>query len=430
METIFALSSGAAPSGIAVLRVSGTLSRFVVETIVGALPEARAASLRCFRHPGDRRVIDRGIVLWFPGPGSFNGDDCAEFHVHGGIAVIEAMLDALGSIKGLRLAMPGEFSRRAFENGKLDLAELEGLADLVAAETEAQRRQAMQQADGHFSLLLEDWRQTLVSMRAGLEAGFDFSDEDDVPDNVDAGVCQAGAMLRSEIERFLGDKNRGVIVRSGYQVMLMGAPNSGKSSLLNALAKRDVAIVSSEAGTTRDLIEVSLDLEGYRVVLVDTAGLREDSEAVERQGMERALARSKSADLVVWLQAIGGDADMVLPRLETPVLLVHSKDDFRTLPAGSVSVKRQDGLDWLIGEIARRVGVSASGADGPLVTRHRHRVHLERVCLLLAQLSGTDAPEYTADLLRQASNEIGRITGRIGVEDLLDEIFSTFCIGK
>lgn len=430
METIFALSSGAAPSGVAVLRVSGSLSRFVVETIAGALPEARAASLRCFRHPGDRRIIDRGLVLWFPGPGSFNGDDCAEFHVHGGVAVIEAMLDALGSINGLRLAMPGEFSRRAFENGKLDLAELEGLADLVAAETEAQRRQAMQQADGHFSLLLENWRQTLVSMRAALEAGFDFSDEDDVPDNVDAGVCHAAAMLRSEIERFLGDKNRGEIVRSGYQVMLMGAPNSGKSSLLNALAKRDAAIVSSEAGTTRDLIEVSLDLGGYRVVLVDTAGLRQDSDAVERQGIERALARSNSADLVVWLQETGGDADMVLPVLEAPVLLVHSKDDFRIRPEGSVSVKRADGLDWLIAEIGRRVGVSAIGAGGLLVTRHRHRVHLERVCLLLAQLSGADAPEYTADLLRQASNEIGRITGRIGVEDLLDAIFSAFCIGK
>ncbi len=240
-------------------------------------------------------------MLWFPGPDSFSGEDCAEFQVHGGVAVVQAMLEALGGLPGFRLAEPGEFSRRAFENGKMDLTELEGLSDLVAAQTEAQRRQAVAQAGGHLRRRLEGWRERIIAMRAAVEAEFDFSDEEDVPNDAAANVWSDARQLADEIGRFLDDGHAGEIVRSGFQIVLMGPPNAGKSSLLNALARRDAAIVSPEAGTTRDLVEVSLDLRGYRVVLVDTAGIRETEGLIEQEGMRRARERAGMADLVLWL---------------------------------------------------------------------------------------------------------------------------------
>jgi tRNA modification GTPase len=431
LDTIFALSSGTPPCGVAVLRVSGPASRFAVETIAGACPVRRVATLRALRHPLDGREIDRGLVLWFPGPESFSGEDCAEFHVHGGVAVVQAMLEALGSLPGMRLAEPGEFSRRAFENGKLDLTELEGLSDLVAAQTEAQRRQAVAQAGGELRRRLDGWRERIIAMRAAVEADFDFADEDDVPDDAAANVWADARQLSAQIKDFLDDGNAGEIVRSGFQIVLMGPPNAGKSSLLNALARRDAAIVSPEAGTTRDLVEVALDLRGYRVVLVDTAGIRETQGLVEREGMRRARERAVVADLVLWLSPVDAPAEPPMD-IGTRMIVVWTKDDSRALRSGSVSVMREDGLDWLLGEVESMVAKAVASGESGVVSRARHRSGLSACARELdAAANGADLPmEIRAELLRAAGDEIGRITGKVDVEHLLDRIFAEFCIGK
>ena len=419
------------PCGVAVLRVSGPASRFALETIAGSVPPARVATLRALRHPVDGREIDRGLVLWFPGPESFSGEDCAEFQVHGGVAVVQAMLDALGALPAIRLAEPGEFSRRAFENGKMDLTELEGLSDLVAAQTEAQRRQAVAQAGGHLRRRLEGWRERIVAMRAAVEAGFDFADEDDVPDDAAANVWNEARQLSGEIDRFLDDGHAGEIVRSGFQIVLMGPPNAGKSSLLNALARREAAIVSPEAGTTRDLVEVSLDLRGYRVVLVDTAGIREAEGLVEQEGMRRARERAGAADLVLWLSPMDEPVEPP-PDIDTPLLAVRTKDDSRALRFGSVSVKRDDGLDWLLGELEALVAKAGAAGESGAVTRARHRASLVACARELDAAANAEdlRLEIRAELLRSAGDEIGRITGKVDVEHLLDRIFAEFCIGK
>jgi len=431
LDTIFALSSGMPPSGVAVLRLSGPLSRFAVETIAGVVPAPRVAALRVLRHPIDGREIDRGLVLWFPGPESFSGEDCAEFQVHGGVAVVEAMLEALGALPGMRLAEPGEFSRRAFENGKMDLTELEGLADLVAAQTEAQRRLAVAQAGGQLRQRLEGWRERIIAMRAAVEADFDFADEEDVPDDAAANVWSNARRLSDEIRHFLDDAHAGEIVRNGFQIVLLGPPNAGKSSLLNALARREAAIVSPEAGTTRDLVEVSLDLSGYRVVIVDTAGIRETEGLVEQEGMRRARERAGAADLVLWL-APAEDELRGPPDVGSPVLIVRTKDDSRALQSGSVSVRRDDGLDWLLEELAARVRKAGAIGEPGAVTRARHRERLGSCARELdTAANAVELPmEVRAELLRCAGDEIGRITGKVDVEDLLDRIFAEFCIGK
>lgn len=431
-DTIFALSSGIPPAGVAVIRISGPQSRFALETMVGGLPEPRLAVLRNIRHPEDGREIDRGLVLWFPGPASFTGEDSAEFHVHGGVAVVEALLAALSVLPGLRMAVAGEFSRRAFENGKLDLTELEGLSDLVAAETEAQRRQALAQAGGALRERLERWRSRIIGMRAAIEAGFDFAEEDDVPLDVSAHVWTEAGMLAAEIEGFLADGNSGEIVRSGFEIVLMGPPNSGKSSLLNALARREAAIVSPEEGTTRDLVEISLNLSGYKVVLVDTAGIRETEALVEREGIRRARERAGMADLVIWLSPAGGEAAPPDSAIGAPVLTVRSKDDSAALREGSVSVRREGGLEWLLGKLTELVGRKGAAGEAAPVSRLRHRVSLSACSQMLEDAARSDdlAMEVRSELLRAAGDEIGRITGRVDVEDLLDRIFSEFCIGK
>lgn len=431
-DTIFALSSGHPPSGVAVVRLSGPRSRFALETIAGDLAAPRFAALRKLTDPRSGAELDRGLVLWFPAPASFTGEDCAEFHIHGGVAVIEAMLGALAGLPGLRMAVAGEFSRRAFENGKLDLTELEGLSDLVAAQTEAQRRQAVAQAGGVLRKKLEEWRRRIIAMRAAVEAGFDFTDEDDVPEDVSGSVWREAGELGGEIRGFLEDGNAGEIVRGGFQIVLMGAPNSGKSSLLNALARREAAIVSPEAGTTRDLVEVSLDLSGFKVVLVDTAGIRETGGLIEREGMRRARERARAADLVIWLTAMDLPDDAPGPGLAVPVLQVRSKDDSGALREGSVSVVREGGIDWLIGTITAIVASKGLPGETAVVTRARHRESLLACAGWLdeAWMSETMAPELRSELLRAAGDEIGRITGKVDVEDLLDRIFAEFCIGK
>jgi len=440
MDTIHALSSGGVPSGVAVIRVSGPACRFVLETTVGPLPSVRRATVRSIRDRNGE-VIDRGLVLWLPGPASFTGEDMIEFQVHGSRAVVLALARHLDGFAGVRAAEPGEFTRRAFLAGRIDLTEAEGLADLLAAETEAQRRQALIQAEGGLRRLYEGWRGRLVRLRALIEADFDFAEEEDVPGSVAEEAWRDAAALAGEIGAHLAEARRGERLRDGLQVVLLGRPNAGKSSLLNALARRDVAIVTEEAGTTRDLIEVHLDLAGWPVTVVDTAGLREAAGPVEAEGIRRALDRSRAADLVLWLRAVdepGEDGhDEIVGEAE--LVAVVTKADLR---AGDrfdsatkdlfVSARSGEGLDRLITAIGEVAGRRLGGRAGAVPSRERHVVHLARAKSELERAVEDvhRPPELRSEDIRRAGEELGRLTGAIGVEELLDVIFGEFCIGK
>ena len=437
MDTIFALSSGAVPAAIAIVRFSGPKVRFGLETLVGGLPEPRRAVLRTLSGI-DGEVIDRGLVLFFPGPDSFTGEDCAEIHLHGGRAVVESLQRRLAAIDGFRSAEPGEFTRRAFENGRMDLIEVEGLADLIAAQTEMQRRQALDQSAGGLSKTYDAWHSELVRARAMIEADFDFADEEDVPGSVTGTVWQPLEGLAARIESHLGGTAAGEIIRDGYRIVILGAPNAGKSSLLNALARRDVAIVSDERGTTRDMLEVHLDIAGFPVNLYDTAGLRETAGTVEREGVRRAQVAAQAADLVLMLEDIAEPVSVDIAGLDkTRLVRIGTKDDLSVAPAAAwhdcrISVRTENGLDALIGLIEKRVWEAAGIVTGALPNRQRHREYLEK-CLRHLHLAivGSDAPlELRAEELRQASDMLGHLTGQVDVEDLLDMIFREFCIGK
>ena len=429
-DTIFALSSGAPPSGVAVVRVSGPGVRFVLETTIGHVPAPRRAVLRDIS--GGDQLIDRGLVLFFPGPGSFTGEDVAEFHLHGGRAVLSAFLAYLGGLPGLRLAEAGEFTRRAFDNDRLDLTEAEGLADLIAAETDAQRRQALRLAGGAFRQKAEQWRRHIIDLRAHVEADLDFSDEEDVPTDVSSGVLPSIDNLRTEIERELMAAERGERIRDGLEVVVLGPPNAGKSSLVNALAERDIAIVTDIPGTTRDLLEVRLDLDGYAVTLVDTAGLRDGGDMIEAEGMRRGRARAAEADMVLWLDESSAPPPDEVLALEATVLKVRTKADLSPGDAVGISVSIHDrgSIDGLL----RRLSEEAAGrlgGEAPLVSRVRQRQCLEQACGALGDAGVQDLPaEVVADHLRRAGDALGRLTGRIDVEEVLGAIFSTFCIGK
>ncbi len=438
-DTIFALSSGPPPSGVAIVRVSGPSVRSGLETLIDSLPEPRRASLRSVRSVGGE-VIDRGLVLFFPAPESFTGEDVVELHLHGGRAVIAAVLAELSKCAGFRPAEAGEFTRRAFINRRVDLTQVEGLADLVAAETEAQRRQARRQADGALGRLYEGWRERLIRARALLEAELDFGDEEDVPGSASDAAWADVAALRKEMIAHLRD-TRGERLRLGAEVVVLGPPNAGKSSLINAIAKRDVAIVTPEPGTTRDLIEVRLDLDGYAVTMVDTAGIREAEGVVERTGIERATARANDADLVLWLNDVTAKRTEP-PALPSPLLRVGTKVDLmdstfeRSRRCAEhdavVSTVTGDGLAGLLDRIAAAVGELAPTAESPLITRARHRtaVAAAETAAGIALDDDRRGLELRAEDLRCAGDAIGRLTGRIGVEDLLDVIFRDFCIGK
>ena len=324
-DTIYALSSGRLPAAIAIVRISGSKARIGLETLGGKVPEPRRAVRGIFRDPSSGAVIDDGLVLWFVGPASETGEDVAELHLHGGRAVVAAVFRVLGTLDGFRPAEAGEFTRRALLNGKLDLTAVEGLGDLVAAETEAQRRQAMAQFRGALSAKVEAWRARLVEVMARLEAGIDFSDEGDVPGDLLRPAVGIARELASEIRAVLADAPRGERLREGFVVAIAGPPNVGKSTLLNRLAERDVAIVSAIPGTTRDAIEVALDLKGVPVVLVDTAGVRETRDPIELEGVKRALARAASADLVLWLTEAGGPSPA--PPATAKTIIVRTKTD-------------------------------------------------------------------------------------------------------
>ncbi|MFZ1814870.1 MAG: tRNA uridine-5-carboxymethylaminomethyl(34) synthesis GTPase MnmE [Rhizobiaceae bacterium] len=429
-DTIFALSSGQPPAGVAVFRISGPATGLVLETICGVLPAPRLASLRTIRLRNGE-ALDQGLVIWFPAPGSFTGEDCAELHVHGGRSVIHGAIGLLGSFEKVRLADRGEFTRRAFENGKLDLTEAEGLSDLIAAETDLQRRLALGLAGGHLRQKAESWRESLIAIRSSLEASFDFSDQEDVPGDVADGWRSNAVSVRESIRLVLENARTGERVRDGLNIVIAGPPNAGKSSLLNAFAKRDVAIVDDSPGTTRDLVEVSLDVDGVAVTVVDTAGLRDGAGKVEAEGIRRALQRAQEADLTIWLQACGDGTGEVGLVNSPNLVLFRSKDDDGRYGARGISVRREGGLDGVLKLIWETVSRCTNVEPG-CVTRERQRLALE-VCessLALALECDRAMEEVAADHIRSASNALGRLTGKMDVEDVLDRIFSEFCIGK
>jgi tRNA modification GTPase len=440
-DTIFALSSGRPPVAIAVIRVSGPRARAALEALAGRVPQARRARFARLRNGPGGDVLDEAVTLWFPGPNSETGEDVAEFQIHGGRAVIAAVLAALGHIEGLRPAEPGEFTRRAFENGRLDLTAVEGLADLIYAETEAQRRQAYRQLAGTLGRRAENWRKQLIEAQALVEAGIDFSDEGDVPEKLLSPALATARALRTEIAGALADDNRGERLREGLVVAIAGPPNAGKSSLMNRLAKRDVAIVTPHAGTTRDVIEVHLDLGGYPVTLLDTAGIRESQDPVEIEGVRRARERAGTADLVLWVtdatadvgdgrQAGGAEVWQVRNKIDLLGSALVSCESGRAL---AVSALTGAGLPELIAALARHAEATLAGAETSLVTRERHRVALRKVVEALgrALAEGPGGREdIVAEELRLAGRELGRLTGRVDVEDVLDVIFRDFCIGK
>jgi tRNA modification GTPase len=438
-DTIFALSSGRPPSGVAVIRVSGPQARLALETIAGKLPAPRNAMLAEFRDDNGG-VIDRGLALFFPGPASFTGEDCAEFHLHGGRAVVEALSNELLRIAGLRQAEPGEFTRRAFLNGKMDLVEAEALADLIAAETEAQRRFAVISAGGAQSALYSSWRKRIVHARAMIEAELDFADESDVPGSVSGRVWSDMSVLAAEIETHVGGFHRAEILREGFSVVIVGAPNAGKSSLLNALARRDVAIVTDEPGTTRDLVQVALDLDGVKVIVTDTAGIREGAGKVEAIGIEKAKASVRDADLVLHLEDIAAPTRLSLPQSRAEVLWIGSKADLiganheRPLPSGLtllVSVQTGTGLDQLVQAISTRAEAAIGSTNYLIPARARHVALLREAAACLRQALREDSQlELRAEELRRAGEAFGRIAGTVDVEEVLGVIFSEFCIGK
>jgi tRNA modification GTPase len=435
-DTIFALATGHGRAGVAMVRVSGPAARFAVQTITRKPPPPpRQAAIRALRNAGGA-VFDRGLVLWFPAPNSLTGEDVCEFQIHGGPAVIGALNEALAVIPGLRLAGPGEFTRRAVENGRLDLTQAEAVADLVEAETPAQARQALRQYDGALAAVIDGWRNDLAKVLAWAEAAIDFSDEE-LPEDVLAEARELAGRTGADIARHLDDGRRGELVREGLFVAVIGAPNAGKSSLVNALAGRDVAIVSEAAGTTRDVIEVRLNLGGYAVILADTAGLRAAADSIEAEGVRRALKQAEDADLVVVVQD-GSVTNNILEnnnKLDSKtVLSIWNKADlpWPAVPEGlHLSLKTGEGLEAVVEAITLAAKTKLEGGgEAPLITRARHREALREAVAALDRAAGAAAPELFAEDLRLAVRAMGRITGRVDVEDLLDLIFRDFCIGK
>ena len=428
-DTIFALSTAAGPAGIAVIRISGPNASESLRLVQnGSRIKERRAEFRRLFDAATHIHIDDAIVLWFPESGSYTGEDVVEFQIHGGRAVTAALLGTLAQLAGFRPAEPGEFTRRSVENGRMELTRAEGVADLIAAETEAQRRLALRQYDGSLADLFGGWRERLIRAAAWIESGIDFADEE-VPDEA---IEQSRAELRrlqKEVESHLADGRRGEIIREGFHIAVIGPANAGKSSLVNALARRDVAIVSEIPGTTRDVIEVKLDLAGYAVVLADTAGLRDSAEPIELEGIRRARARAEAADfrlLVLDAQcpcsANKFAADLVVLNKAD---LVPERDQHELY----ISARTGEGLPELIKLLGEQAARGAS-TDAPLLTRARHRYAVEQVASCIGAALRERAPELAAEQLRRALHELGRITGVVDLDELLEVVFRDFCIGK
>lgn len=440
-DTIFAPATAPGRAALAVVRLSGPSTGKAVAALAGALPAPRRASLRTLRDEGGA-VIDEALILWFPAPASYTGEDCAELHLHGGLAVVEAAIEALAEL-GLRLAEPGEFTRRAFQNGRLDLAQAEAVADLVDAETTAQARQALDQLGGGLSRRYDAWRELLIESLAVLEAAVDFPDED-LPEDVAARARPHLGELLGDLQAALGDADRGRRVREGFRIALIGAPNAGKSSLLNALAGRDAAIVTATPGTTRDVIEVPLVVAGYKVLLADTAGVRDTAEAIEAEGVRRARAWAEEADLRLWVvdaSESGGHWREASGLARPEDLLVFSKSDLargadalaasgRDLEALSLSVMSEADMAALRAWLEARVVSALSGAEFPAATRLRHAESLTEAADRVARALDQVEPELAAEDVRLAARALERISGRVDPEAVLDQVFSSFCIGK
>ncbi|MBI1300514.1 MAG: tRNA uridine-5-carboxymethylaminomethyl(34) synthesis GTPase MnmE [Alphaproteobacteria bacterium] len=447
-DTIFALASGQPPSGVAVIRVSGSdaFNSYRALTNTKSLPVWRTAQLQTITEPVSRETLDKALVLLFQNPHSFTGEDIVEYHLHGGRAIIDSVLKALGNQPNHRMAEPGEFTRRAFQNGKMDLTEAEAIADLIHAETELQRAQAFAQMDGVLSNLYNTWREELTKILAYVEAELEFPDED-LPDDILARITPQLDVLQSDIQAHLNDNRRGERLRNGIHVAILGAPNAGKSSLVNALAQRDVAIVSETAGTTRDVIDVHLDIAGYPVILSDTAGLRPDQlgedahDKIEEEGIKRALKIAEEADIRVILYDGAAEkpdkhsldleskdnAFAVINKADQNVTLKHSKTLLK------ISSKTGEGLAEFLVELEKHIKKSMESGEStktPALTRERHRQALQGCLEALIRSKTAPEPELTAEDLRLAIRDLGRITGKVDVEDLLDVVFRDFCIGK
>jgi tRNA modification GTPase len=451
-STIFALSSGRPPAAIAVVRVSGPRVGAALEKLIGRVPEPRQATLVRVRDPATGEAIDEALVLWFPAPRSETGEDVAELQLHGGHAVIAGVLDALGRIEGCRPAEAGEFTRRAFENGRLDLTAVEGLADLIAAETEVQRRQAFRQLKGLIGDRAEAWRRALIEAQALVEARIDFSDEADVPENLVDAALHAAQQLRSEIAAALADGGRGERLRDGLVVAIAGPPNAGKSTLLNRLARREAAIVSPYPGTTRDVIEVHFDLGGYPVTVLDTAGIRDSADPVEQEGVRRARAGAARADLVLWVTDVSAagltvdnssrsvsksDTWLIQNKIDLAVdklcISCESGSDVSSPVTFPISAVTGGGMDALLAALTAFAQNYFSATEPALVTRARHRRALEDTVAALDRALAERASgreELIVEELRAAATTLGRLTGRVDVEDILDVIFRDFCVGK
>ncbi len=445
-DTIFALATAPGRAAVAVVRLSGPAVRPAIEALAGSAPPAREARLRRLKD-SDGCVMDEALVLWTPRPGSYTGEDAAELHLHGGSSVVDAVSEALLRL-GLRLAEPGEFTRRAFENGKLDLAQAEAVADLVDAETEGQRRQALAQLGGALGRRYEAWRETLLEALTHLEAAIDFPDEE-LPADVAARARPLVEGLEAELAQALSGAERGERVRDGYRIAIIGAPNAGKSSVLNRLLNREAAIVTPVAGTTRDVIEAPVVIGGFKVVLADTAGLRRARNEIEREGVRRAEAWAETAALRLWVvDGAGNEGDWTQAKaaVQPGDLLVLNKADLGRgkdrEPAGvfatvrgcrivAISAVQGGGVENLREQIARRVSADLSGGEFPAATQARHRVRLKEALAAVRRcLAALESPELAAEDLRIAGRALGRVTGRIDPEEVLGRIFASFCIGK
>ncbi|MCO5161480.1 MAG: tRNA uridine-5-carboxymethylaminomethyl(34) synthesis GTPase MnmE [Mesorhizobium sp.] len=430
-DTIFALSTGHLPSGIAIVRMSGPGVRRALEEVSGSVPPPRVAKYGSLSFEGD--LLDRGLALFFPGPGSATGEDCGEFHVHGSAAVVKGLTAALTSLEGFRLAEPGEFSRRAFLNGRMDLTAVESLSDLIAAETDQQRRLALSGVSGKLRDICLGWRYELQELRARVEAELDFSDQDDIAPDLNDAVAEKAKSLADRIQEIAARLRQAELVREGFRVAIVGAPNAGKSSLLNALALRDVAIVSDEPGTTRDLVEVALDIDGYKVVVTDTAGIREAVGTAETIGIERARRAADEADIVILLEDMSKPIPVTV-NVQREAIRVGAKVDLSDVGADNydlvVSSSTGFGITRLLGLIRERLQTHRAAGEGLLSVRERHVGHLSRARDALLRVGGAVELEIVAEELRVAAVEIGRVVGVGDTEELLGEIFSRFCIGK
>jgi tRNA modification GTPase len=436
LPTLYAVSTGSGRAGIAIVRLTGSKVATVLQAMTGFCPPARFAAFATIRNPETKVVLDRGLALYFQGPQSVTGEDVGELHLHGSPAVVEAVLQALSRVDGLRLAEPGEFTRRAYQNGRMNLVEVEALSDLLAAGSESQRRLAMRQFTGETSMTFDAWRNDLIAALAMVEASIDFADEDGVAEQARAHIAPRLDHLAEQLAQALELSGRASALRRGVKLVIAGPPNAGKSSLLNWLAKREAAIVSPIAGTTRDVIETSILLDGFPVTLTDTAGLRAATDdSIEAIGMERARREVDEADFLIWVTA--PDVGPVALPSRAPDLIIHNKSDLsnesiQTRNEITLSLKTGNGLDRLMVMLRENLRPFHEAGDSAVVVRERH---MQAVSAALARIStardSREAPlEVIAEELRSAAHHLASITGQVGVEDLLGQIFSEFCIGK